>query len=130
MNELFKDVPQAIDYTNEIVDKITPPKLKRDILLPNFPLPPEHPTADAFLRHLTFEGAKKRYGEITPEIEERLNYDARPTAPRRRGCAAPRSRRSRSRRYRPAACSAGTPSVPIHITSPGMMVQYLLTSAM
>jgi DNA polymerase-3 subunit alpha len=77
MNELFKDVPHAIDYTNEIVDKITPPKLKRDILLPNFPLPPEHPTADAFLRHLTFEGAKKRYGEITPEIEERLDYELR-----------------------------------------------------
>src|SRR5688572_28814112 len=77
MNELFKDVPHAIDYTNEIVDKITPPKLKRDILLPNFSLPPEHPTADAFLRHLTFEGAKKRYGEITPEIEERLDYELR-----------------------------------------------------
>ncbi|WP_026461936.1 DNA polymerase III subunit alpha [Adhaeribacter aquaticus] len=75
MNELFKDVPQAVDFTNEIVDKITPPKLQRDILLPNFPIPPEHAGPDAFLRHLTFEGAKKRYGEITPEIEERLNYE-------------------------------------------------------
>ncbi|WP_317195364.1 DNA polymerase III subunit alpha [Rufibacter roseolus] len=75
MNQLFADVPFAVDNTNEIVDKITPPKLQRDILLPNFPLPPEHPTADLFLRHLTFEGAKKRYHEITPEVEERLNYE-------------------------------------------------------
>jgi len=75
MNELFKDVPQAVDYTNEIIDKITPPKLQRDILLPNFPIPAEHAGPDAYLRHLTFEGAKKRYGEITPEIEERLNYE-------------------------------------------------------
>jgi len=77
MNVLFKDVPQAVDNTNEIVDKITPPKLKRDILLPNFPIPPEHANADAFLRHLTFKGAAKRYGEMTPEIQERLDYELR-----------------------------------------------------
>ncbi|MCC9137953.1 DNA polymerase III subunit alpha [Pontibacter silvestris] len=77
MNELFKDVPESVDNTNEIVDKITPPKLKRDILLPNFPIPPEHANADAFLRHLTFVGAKKRYTDITPEIEERLDYELR-----------------------------------------------------
>ena len=28
-----------------------------------------------YLKHLTFEGAKKRYKEITPEIEERLNFE-------------------------------------------------------
>ena len=27
------------------------------------------------MRHLTFEGAKKRYGTITPEVEERLNFE-------------------------------------------------------
>ncbi|SNC75178.1 DNA polymerase III, alpha subunit [Hymenobacter gelipurpurascens] len=81
MNLLFSDVPESVDNTNEIVDKITPPKLQRDILLPNFPLPPEHPTADAFLRHLTykgaFEGPKRRYSDRTPEIEERLDYELR-----------------------------------------------------
>ncbi|MBD2714655.1 DNA polymerase III subunit alpha [Microvirga sp. STR05] len=81
MNALFADVPESVDNTNEIVDKITPPVLQRDILLPNFPLPPEHPTADAFLRHLTFKGAfegpKARYSERTPEIEERLDYELR-----------------------------------------------------
>lgn len=75
MNELFKDVPEAVDNTNEIVDKITPPKLKRDILLPNFPIPPEHADADDLLRHLTYEGAKKRYSEITPEVTERLDFE-------------------------------------------------------
>ena len=75
MSALFKDVPQAIDFTNEIVDKVTPPKLQRDILLPNFPLPPEFTNADDYLRHLTFVGAQKRYHELSPEIEERLNYE-------------------------------------------------------
>jgi DNA polymerase-3 subunit alpha len=81
MNALFADVPESVDNTNEIVDKITPPKLQRDILLPNFPLPAEHPTADAFLRFLTykgaFEGPKRRYSDRTPEIEERLDYELR-----------------------------------------------------
>jgi DNA polymerase-3 subunit alpha len=77
MNELFKDVPEAVDNTNEIVDKITPPVLKRDILLPNFPLPPEFANADEYLRHLTFKGAAKRYQEMTPEVEERLDYELR-----------------------------------------------------
>ncbi|MDO6389582.1 DNA polymerase III subunit alpha [Pontibacter sp. BT731] len=75
MNQLFKDVPEAVDNTNEIVDKITPPVLKRDILLPNFPIPPEHANADDFLRHLTYEGAAKRYSEITPEVTERLDFE-------------------------------------------------------
>ncbi|MCP2042313.1 DNA polymerase III subunit alpha [Pontibacter sp. HSC-36F09] len=75
MNQLFQDVPEAVDNTNEIVDKITPPKLKRDILLPNFPIPPQHADADEFLRHLTYEGAAKRYSEITPEVTERLDFE-------------------------------------------------------
>ena len=30
---------------------------------------------NSYLRHLTFEGAKKRYDVITPEIEERLEFE-------------------------------------------------------
>jgi DNA polymerase III subunit alpha len=75
MNKLFHDLPQAIDNTNEIVSKITPPKLERDILLPNFPLPPGFATMDDYLQHITFEGAKKRYKEISGEVEERLNFE-------------------------------------------------------
>ncbi len=75
MAKLFHDLPQALDNTNEIVDKINTPQLKRDILLPNFPLPPEFANADDYLRHLTFDGARKRYKELTPEIEERLNHE-------------------------------------------------------
>src|SRR5204863_478851 len=61
MAQLFHDLPQALDNTNEIVDKITPPKLKRDILLPHFPLPLDFATADDFLKHLTYEGARQKY---------------------------------------------------------------------
>jgi DNA polymerase III subunit alpha len=77
MGKLFGDVPQALDNTLEIVDKCEYLKLKKDILLPNFVIPKTFHTQDEFLRHLTMEGAKKRYKEITPEIEERLNFELR-----------------------------------------------------
>ncbi len=75
MTALFKDVPYAVDNTMEIVDKCEHLKLKKDILLPNFIVPQEFATQDEFLRHITYEGARIRYKNITPEIEERLNFE-------------------------------------------------------
>lgn len=75
MSMLFSDLPQAIDNTNEIVDKVQLLDLKRDILLPNFPVPPAFATQDDYLTHLTWIGAKERYKELTPEIEERINFE-------------------------------------------------------
>ena len=75
MGKLFQDVPFALDNTMEIVDKCEHLKLKKDILLPNFVIPQEFNTQDDYLRHITFEGARQRYKDITPEIEERLNFE-------------------------------------------------------
>ncbi len=75
MNQVFVDLPEAIDNTNEIVDKIDTLKLKRDIILPVFALPEGFTSEDEYLKHLTFAGAKKRYKDITPEVEERLNHE-------------------------------------------------------
>jgi DNA polymerase-3 subunit alpha len=82
MKELFKDIPAAIDNTNAIVDKIELLNLKKDILLPNFPIPKEfqqHTDNNLnqweYLHYLTYEGARKRYSEITEEIRERLDFE-------------------------------------------------------
>ena len=75
MGQLFNDVPQALDNTVYIADQIEELQLKRDILMPNYVIPPEFQNQDAYLRHLSFEGAKKRYGSITSEIEERINLE-------------------------------------------------------
>mgnify|MGYP005748778049 CR=1 FL=1 len=86
MKKLFADLPEAIACTQEIVDKCEAYKLAREVLLPKFDIPEEfkHPEDDvdggkrgenAYLRHLTYEGAKKRYAEITPEIQERLDFE-------------------------------------------------------
>jgi DNA polymerase-3 subunit alpha len=76
MSTLFADLPEALDNTNAIVDKIKPLKLERDILLPNFVVPDEfHNDQDAYLADITWKGAHERYKEITAEVEERLNFE-------------------------------------------------------
>ncbi len=75
MKKVFHDLPEAIDNTNEIVDKIDLLNLKRDILLPFFQVPTKFNSQDEYLEHLTWEGAKQRYNEITPEIDERLRFE-------------------------------------------------------
>jgi len=86
MKKLFNDLPEAISNISEIVDKIEIFDLAREVLLPKFEIPVEFNDPEdekdggvrgenAYLRHLTFEGAKKRYKEITPEIQERLDFE-------------------------------------------------------
>ena len=87
MKQLFADLPEAIETTQEIADKIEEFTLARDVLLPKFDIPEEFQdekdNEDAtlkngennYLRHLTYEGANKRYDEITDEIKERLDFE-------------------------------------------------------
>lgn len=75
MIELFNDVPESVDNTNEIIDKVEDIKLQSDLLLPTFKYPPEYNSMDDYLRHLTFEGARKRYGELSQEVSERIEHE-------------------------------------------------------
>ena len=75
MAELFKDLPEALDNTEEIVSKVETPDLKRDILLPNFALPEGFSSEDEYLRKLTYEGAKSRYPKMKVEIKERIELE-------------------------------------------------------
>ncbi len=75
MQTVFDDLGEALDNTNEIVDKIDVLDLKRDILLPHFKVPKEFTSQDEYLEHLTWTGAKERYKEITPEVEARLTFE-------------------------------------------------------
>ena len=86
MKSLFKDIPEAIINIQEVVDKIVPFELARDVLLPKFDIPDSFidpaDTADsgkrgenAYLRHLTYIGAEKRYVELTDAIKERLDFE-------------------------------------------------------
>ena len=75
MASIFGDVPEALDNTIHIYDKVEEIQLARDVLLPNFPLPTKFNNQEDYLRHLTYLGAKRKYGTITKEIEDRLNFE-------------------------------------------------------
>ncbi len=75
MSEVFHDLPEAIDNTNEIISKIDLLDLKRDILLPHFVVPANFKTQDDYLASLTWSGAKERYQIFTPETEERISFE-------------------------------------------------------
>ena len=86
MKKLFNNLPEAILNISEIVDKIEIYNLAREVLLPKFEIPVEFNIPqdlvdngvrgeNAYLKHLTFEGAKLRYPVITPEIQERLDFE-------------------------------------------------------
>jgi DNA polymerase-3 subunit alpha len=86
MKKLFYDLPEAITTTEEIVNKVEIFDLSREVLLPKFDIPKEFLVVEdetdggkrgenKYLAYLTFEGAKKRYGTITPEIQERIDFE-------------------------------------------------------
>jgi DNA polymerase-3 subunit alpha len=75
MKELFADLPEVIGNTQEIVNKVETFDLNREILLPIFEIPEGFEDQQAYLEHITWEGAKKRWGELTPEITERLEFE-------------------------------------------------------
>ncbi|MEM7160918.1 MAG: DNA polymerase III subunit alpha [Bacteroidota bacterium] len=86
MRALFADLPECIDNLSGLLEKFEPYTLRHDVLLPKFDIPEEFRDAqdDAddgnrgennYLRHLTHEGAKKRYGEISEEIKNRLDFE-------------------------------------------------------
>lgn len=86
MKKLFRDLPEAISNISEIVDKIEIFSLAREVLLPKFQIPEDFEVAEdlqdkgkrgenKYLHHLTYVGAQKRYGEITDEIKERIDFE-------------------------------------------------------
>lgn len=86
MEFLFKDHPESIENFNDFISKFEFYDLKHNVLLPKFNIPKEfinpqdekdggNRGENAYLKHLTYQGAKKRYGTITPEIKERIDFE-------------------------------------------------------
>lgn len=86
LKQTFQYYPDAFEAYDEFLSKFTPFSLKRDVLLPEFDIPLEFKDEqdlvdggkrgeNAYLRFLTYKGAERRYGEITQEIQERLDFE-------------------------------------------------------
>ena len=76
MNTLFADIPEALAKTVEILDKGETYTIDHKPILPNFPLPDGFTDNDDYLRHLTYQGAHRRWGEnLTEEQIERIDFE-------------------------------------------------------
>ncbi len=86
MKVIFKDLPEAIENISEVINKIETFTLARKVLLPNYDIPEDFQDPEdekdsgkrgenAYLKHLTFVGAKKRYPDLTDEIKERIDFE-------------------------------------------------------
>ncbi len=75
MYGLFPGIPEALENTNEIADKVETYELNREVVLPDFPVPEEFKNQDDYLRDLTYQGANAHYPELTEEIKDRLEYE-------------------------------------------------------
>ena len=75
MNEVFADVPEALQNTYEILDKVEIYSIDHAPILPDFPLPDGFDNEDDYLRYLVYEGAKERWPELDEEHRERIDFE-------------------------------------------------------
>ncbi|MBO4250041.1 MAG: DNA polymerase III subunit alpha [Paludibacteraceae bacterium] len=89
MAEIFSDLPEALENTQEIVNKVELYDIDHDAIMPKFDIPAsfgkeeDYPDRlafeSAYLRHLTMQGAIERYGqervEKDEELKERIEFE-------------------------------------------------------
>ncbi len=74
MEKLFIDTPEAIDNANKIAERCNVEITLGKWHMPVFEVPNDMTAAD-YLTQLVYQGIKFRYGAITPEIKERVDYE-------------------------------------------------------
>jgi len=86
MSVKFSDIPFALSNLQDLLDKVDNYPLARQVLLPKFEIPLEFLGTknnkddqkngeNEYLKHLTYLGAEKRYGNVTDEIKERIDFE-------------------------------------------------------
>lgn len=76
MLALFPNNPEVVANTLEVAGKVEFYSLSSNPIMPDFPLPEGFETADDYLHHITYEGAKKRWGEnLSETIRDRLDFE-------------------------------------------------------
>lgn len=74
MLELFADMPDAVKNSVAVAEKVNIEIPLGKVAFPNFEVP-SGLSADDHLRKQAIDGIKKRVEEVTPEIQQRLEYE-------------------------------------------------------
>ncbi|MBN2542736.1 DNA polymerase III subunit alpha [bacterium] len=75
MIALFKEYPESIENTMEIMNKCDVTLRLKQPWLPKYPLPDEYTEVNAFLREKAHAGLKEKYPKVTKKLEDRLDYE-------------------------------------------------------
>ena len=75
MNDVFGDIPEALDTSVEIAEKVEYYTINHDAIMPNFPRPEGFESDDDYLKYLTYKGAERVYPEMTDEVRERIDFE-------------------------------------------------------
>ena len=75
MSELFSWIPEAIENSVKIAERCNVTISQPGPQLPDYQIPPEFDNPDEYLRHIAYNGMKKRYPVITDELQNRLDYE-------------------------------------------------------
>jgi len=76
MRTVFAELPEACDSSLLIAERANVEIEFGNVELPDFPLPAGFTSPDEYLRHLTYTGARERYGDPIPDaVAQRLEYE-------------------------------------------------------
>jgi len=74
MAKLFPDIPEAMTNTLEIAERCNV-EIKVKPQLPSVDVPAEFKSAEEYLSHIARKGLRERYADLTPELENRLEFE-------------------------------------------------------
>src|SRR6266581_2247505 len=74
MRELFRDLPEAIENTSRLAERLTFSLENLGYEFPEFPVPAGH-SMDSFLRTITWFGAQQRYAAISAKVKRQLEEE-------------------------------------------------------
>lgn len=81
MRELFRDYPEACDNTLALAERVDVDIEHGLEMLPHFEVPDQFKDAPdpqaAYLRHLVMDGARRRYGDLSTVVTDRIDYELR-----------------------------------------------------
>ncbi len=75
MHEMFGDIPGALENTVRLAEKCNLVIPQPGPILPEYVIPQEFVSQAEYLKHITWEGIKERYDEVTDEITKRVEYE-------------------------------------------------------
>src|SRR5213594_3569046 len=74
MSDLFRDLPEAIENTSRLAERLTFSLENLGYEFPEFPVPAGH-SMDSFLRTIVWFGAQQRYATISTAVKQKLEEE-------------------------------------------------------